>query len=126
MLMVFLSVAALVVVVVISRRSLSGRPGIDRAIKGSLVDLPGDPSGRCAGPPPVGGRVQPKWEYATVPTEYRLAPTAPTEDLALTPVGGAYDVGKVREIDPVLESNLRGPVAKAGAMRTLHRLEHPG
>ena len=37
MLMVFLSVAALIVVAVISRRSLSGRPTIDRAIKGSLV-----------------------------------------------------------------------------------------
>ena len=37
MLMVFLSVAALIVAAVISRRSLSGRPTIDRAIKGSLV-----------------------------------------------------------------------------------------
>ena len=37
MLMIFLSVAALVVVAVISQRSLSGRPAIDRAIKGSLV-----------------------------------------------------------------------------------------
>lgn len=37
MLMVFLSVAALLVVAVISRRSLSGRPAIDRAIKVSLV-----------------------------------------------------------------------------------------
>ena len=37
MLMVFLSVAALLVVAVISRRSLSGRPAIDRTIKGSLV-----------------------------------------------------------------------------------------
>jgi len=37
MLMVFLSVAALIVTAVISQRSLSGRPAIDRAIKGSLV-----------------------------------------------------------------------------------------
>jgi hypothetical protein len=37
MLMVFLSVAALIVAAVISQRSLSGRPVIDRAIKGSLV-----------------------------------------------------------------------------------------
>ena len=37
MLMVFLSVAALIVAAVISQRSLSGRPAIDRAIKGSLV-----------------------------------------------------------------------------------------
>ncbi|MCP4980132.1 MAG: hypothetical protein GY935_06510, partial [Gammaproteobacteria bacterium] len=37
MLMVFLSVAALIVAAAISQRSLSGRPVIDRAIKGSLV-----------------------------------------------------------------------------------------
>ena len=34
MLMVFLSVAALIVAAVISQRSLSGRPEIDRTIKG--------------------------------------------------------------------------------------------
>jgi hypothetical protein len=37
MLMVFLSVAALIVAAVISQRCLSGKPAIDRAIKGSLV-----------------------------------------------------------------------------------------
>jgi hypothetical protein len=37
MLMVFLSVAALIVAAVISQRSLFGKPAIDRAIKGSLV-----------------------------------------------------------------------------------------
>ncbi len=37
MLMVFLSVAALIVAAVISRRSLSGKPVVDRTIKASLV-----------------------------------------------------------------------------------------
>ena len=37
MLMVFLSVAALITAAIISHRSLSGRPTVDRILKGSLV-----------------------------------------------------------------------------------------
>jgi len=37
MLMIFLSVAALIAAALVAHRSLSGRPGIDRVIKGSLV-----------------------------------------------------------------------------------------